>query len=186
MGSLDFSFSSFLAGVDLHFIVDGLHGDWILADIQFGVEWMGPQLGISFRLAVDGLSLVLVFLTLFLGIIAVACSWTEIQESVGFFHFLLMTVLSGILGVFLAVDLILFYFFWELMLVPMYFLIGIWGHENRMYATIKFFIFTQAGGLLMLFSMLGLYFVNGGSTGVYTFDYFRLLENPVTSLSSCC
>lgn len=166
-----------LAGaVYLAFIAWSSPGKW-LADIR--LEWM-PQLGISFHLAVDGLSLVFVFLTLFLGIIAVACSWTEIQDSAGFFHFLLMTVLSGILGVFLAFDLILFYFFWEVMLVPMYFLIGIWGHENRIYAAIKFFIFTQAGGLLMLFAMLGLYFINGGSTGTYTFDYFRLLENPVT------
>ena len=72
-----------------------------------------------------------------------------------------MAILSGILGVFLALDLFLFYFFWELMLVPMYFLISIWGHENRGYASFKFFIFTQAGGLFMLLSILALYFIHG-------------------------
>ncbi len=146
---------------------------------KYTIAWI-PQLGISFHLAVDGLSFLMVLLTLFLGIVSVACSWTEIQERIGFFHFMLMATISGILGVFLAVDLILFYFFWELMLVPMYFLIGIWGHENRYYAAIKFFIFTQAGGLLMLFAILGLYFVHGSATGTYTFDYFQLLGTSMS------
>ena len=84
------------------------------------------------------------------------------------------------MGVFLALDLFLFYFFWELMLVPLYFLIGFWGHENRVYASIKFFIFTQAGGLLMLLAILGLYFVHGRATGVYTFDYNQLLGTPMS------
>ena len=106
---------------------------------------------------------------------SVVCSWNEIQERVGFFHFNLHVVLAGIIGVFLALDLFLFYFFWELMLVPMYFLIGIWGHENRVYAAIKFFIFTQASGLFMLLAILGLYFIHGQSTGIYTFDYSELL-----------
>ena len=118
------------------------------------------------------MSLVLVVLTLFLGILSVLCSWTEIRERVGFFHLNLMVILAGILGVFLSLDLFLFYFFWELMLVPMYFLISIWGHENRSYTLrIKFFIFTQAGGLFMLLSILGLYFIHGRRTGTYTFDY---------------
>ena len=104
---------------------------------------------------------------------SVLASWTEIKSGSGFFHFNLLWVLAGIIGVFLALDLFLFYFFWELMLVPMYFLIGIWGHENRIYAAIKFFIFTQAGGLLMLVSILALYFIHGQATGVYTFEYER-------------
>jgi NADH-quinone oxidoreductase subunit M len=147
--------------------------------VDFHKQWI-PQLGIGFHLSMDGLSLLLVVLTVFLGIAAVIVSWTEIQERVGFFHFNLMAVLSGIIGVFLSTDLILFYFFWELMLVPMYFLIAIWGHENRVYASIKFFIFTQAGGLLMLLSILGLYFIHGAATGTYTFDYFQLLNTPMT------
>ena len=146
-------------------------GRWIE---EFRLEWI-PQIGSSIHLAADGLSLPMVVLTAFIGIIAVAISWHEIQERVGFFHFNIAWVLAGVVGVFFALDLVLFYFFWELMLIPMYFLIGIWGHENRIYAAIKFFIFTQASGLLMLLAILGLYFVHGKATGEYTFDYERLL-----------
>ncbi|HEX9022145.1 MAG TPA: NADH-quinone oxidoreductase subunit M [Nitrospirota bacterium] len=153
------------------------HGAWL---IELNTSWI-PQLGISLHLAVDGLSLTLIALTLFLGIVSVLCSWTEIRERVGFFHLNLLWILSGILGVFMALDLFLFYFFWELMLVPMYFLINIWGHENRVYASYKFFIFTQAGGLLMLLSIIGLYFIHGRETGVYTFDYALLLGTALSS-----
>jgi len=155
-------------------------GPWIA---DFSYPWM-PQLGIGFHLAMDGLSLLMVLLTVSLGIASVICSWTEIQERLGFFHFNLLAVLTGIIGVFLAVDLILFYFFWELMLVPMYFLIAVWGHENRAHAAIKFFIFTQFGGLLMLLAILGLYFVHGAGTGAYSFDYFELLNTPMTPVTS--
>ncbi len=142
-----------------------------------GLEWSWiPQFGISFHLAMDGLSLLLLMLTVFLGIVSTAASWSEIQERVGFFHFNLMLILAGVMGVFIAMDMFLFYFFWELMLVPMYFFISIWGHENRTYAAMKFFIFTQAGGLFMLLSILGLYFYCGKSTGNYTFDYTQLLN----------
>ncbi|MCL5024055.1 MAG: NADH-quinone oxidoreductase subunit M [Nitrospirae bacterium] len=146
-------------------------GAWF---VEVRSAWI-PGLGIGFHLAMDGLSLLLVMLTAFLGIMSVACSWTEIRERVGFFHFNLMWTLAGIMGVFLALDLFLFYFFWELMLVPMYFLIALWGHENRIYAAVKFFIFTQLSGLLMLAAILGLYFAHARETGVYTFDYLELL-----------
>jgi NADH-quinone oxidoreductase subunit M len=146
-------------------------GAWL---IELSLHWI-PQLGARIHLAVDGLSLVLIALTLFLGIISVVCSWTEIRDRVGSFHLNLLWILSGILGVFMAIDLFLFYFFWELMLIPMYFLINIWGHENRVYASLKFFIFTQAGGLFMLISILALYFIHGANTGQYTFDYPLLL-----------
>ena len=135
--------------------------------------WM-PGLGIHFHLAVDGLSLLMLALTLLLGIVAVLASWTEIQEKVGFFHLNLMWVLAGISGVFLAIDLFLFYFAWELMLLPMYFLIVIWGHERRVYAGAKFFLFTQCSGLLMLIAILALYFIHHKTTGVYTFEYSEL------------
>jgi len=138
------------------------------------MEWI-PQLGISFFLAADALSLVLVLLTGFLGIMAVGSAWNEIGQRTGFFYFNLLWVLAGITGVFLALDLFLFYFFWEMMLIPMYFIIAIWGHENRVYASVKFFLFTQAGGVLMLVAMLGLYFIHGRDTGVYTFNYLQLL-----------
>ena len=149
---------------------------WI---IQWSTPWI-PSFGISFSLALDGLSLLMLVLTFFLGILAVLISWNEIQYRVGFFHFNLLWVLAGITGVFLTMDLFLFYFFWEVMLIPMYFLIGIWGHENRRYASYKFFIFTQASGLLMLLAILGLYFIHGSQSGVYTFDYFQLLGTDLS------
>jgi NADH-quinone oxidoreductase subunit M len=155
-------------------------GPWF-ADTNWA--WI-PQLGVRFHLGADGLSLVLLVLTFLLGIAAVVCSWTEIQERVGFFHFNLLWILAGITGVFLSLDLFLFYFFWEVMLVPMYFLIGIWGHENRNYAALKFFIFTQAGSLLMLLSILGLYYLQYRSTGILTFDYLSLLGTPMGSATA--
>ncbi|HEY0944819.1 MAG TPA: NADH-quinone oxidoreductase subunit M [Opitutaceae bacterium] len=138
-------------------------------------EWL-PQFGIPFFLGADGLSLLLVLLTLFLGILSVAVSWREIDERVGFFHFNLLWTITGILGVFLALDLFLFFFFWELMIVPMYFLIGIWGHENRGYASTKFFLFTQASGLLMLAAIIGLHIAYARESGVSTFSYPELLN----------
>lgn len=146
-------------------------GAWLM---EVDLAWI-PQLGIHLHLGLDGLSLLMILLTDILGIMAVASSWNEIQYKTGFFYFNLLWILTALVGVFLALDLFLFYFFWELMLLPLYFLIGIWGHENRIYASWKFFIFTQLGGLLMLVSILGLYFVHGQSTGVYTFDYVQLL-----------
>lgn len=142
-------------------------------------NWI-PSLGIHFHLAVDGLSLLMLMLTFFLGIVAVLASWTEIGDRVGFFHFNLLWVLTGITGVFLAVDLFLFYFAWELMLIPMYFLILIWGHERRVYAATKFFLFTQLSGLLMLIAILALYFIHHQATGVYTFEYSQLLGTPIS------
>ena len=147
--------------------------------VEINQPWIS-SLGISFYLALDGLSLVLVLLSGFLGMVAVVVSWREIEERVGFFHFNLMWTLTGIIGVFLALDLFLFYFFWEMMLVPMYFLIALWGHENRVYASVKFFIFTQVSGLLMLLAILGLYFIHHHLTGVYTFNYTQLLSTPMS------
>ncbi|MFZ0452424.1 MAG: NADH-quinone oxidoreductase subunit M [Ignavibacteriaceae bacterium] len=153
------------------------NNDWIT---QINWNWI-PEFGIRFHLAIDGLSLILIALTLFLGILSVLTSWSEIKERVGFFHFNILWILAGIMGVFLSLDLFLFYFFWEVMLIPMYFIIGIWGHENRIYAAFKFFIFTQASGLLMFIAILALYFIHGSQTGNYTFEYEALLG---TSLSS--
>jgi NADH-quinone oxidoreductase subunit M len=147
------------------------HASWL---VELKLAWI-PQLGISFHLALDGLSLLLVALAVLLAIACILCSWTEIQERVGFFHFILLATVAGIIGIFLAMDLILFFVFWEAMLVPMYVMIAVWGHENKYYAALKFFLFTQAGGLLMLAAILGLYFVHGKATGTYTFDYEQLM-----------
>ncbi|MCS5517172.1 NADH-quinone oxidoreductase subunit M [Pseudomonas qingdaonensis] len=148
---------------------------------EFKVLWI-ERFGISLHLALDGLSLLMILLTGLLGVLSVLCSWKEIQRHVGFFHLNLMWILGGVVGVFLALDLFLFFFFWEMMLVPMYFLIALWGHSSsdgkktRIYAATKFFIFTQASGLIMLVAILGLVLVNYGNTGVITFDYTQLLK----------
>lgn len=138
-----------------------------------------PSFGIQIKMGADGLSLLMLLLTAFLGVLSVLVSWKEIRTRVGFFHFNLLFILAGITGVFVSLDLFLFYFSWEVMLIPMYFLISIWGYENRTYAAGKFFLFTQASGLLMFLSILGLYFVHGRSTGVYTFDYSQLTGTPM-------
>ncbi|MBL6749045.1 MAG: NADH-quinone oxidoreductase subunit M [Nevskia sp.] len=150
---------------------------------EYQLAWI-PRFGISFHLALDGLSLILVGLTGLLGIMAVACSWREVQRHVGFFHLNLLWNLGGVIGVFMAMDLFLFFFFWEMMLVPMYFLIALWGHnapggKGRVYAATKFFIFTQASGLLMLLAIIGLVFVHYQATRVITFDYPVLLHTPM-------
>jgi NADH-quinone oxidoreductase subunit M len=144
---------------------------WI-ADLKW--LWI-PRFGISFHLAMDGLSLLLITLTVFLGFMAVSSSWSEIKRQQGYFFFNLLFCLAGTVGVFLAVDLFLFFFFWEVMIIPMYFLISIWGHEKRTAAAIKFFIFTQVSGLLMLLAIVTLALIYRGNTGIYSFDYFDLL-----------
>jgi NADH-quinone oxidoreductase subunit M len=155
--------------------IAGNGGRWLW---ELQRDWI-PGLGISFSLSVDGLSLALLALTGLLGVMSVLASWKGIKERVGFFHLNLALVLAGVNGVFLATDLFLFAFFWELMLIPMYFLIDIWGHENRHKAAVKFFIFTQIGGLLMLVAIIGLVVVHGLATGSYTFSYTELIGTPM-------
>jgi NADH-quinone oxidoreductase subunit M len=154
----------------------GSGGDGWIAEFQ--APWL-PLFGSSFHLGADGISLLMVGLTAFLGCMASASSWTEITKRTGFFHLCLCWTLAGVLGVFLALDLFLFYFAWEFMLVPMYFLIALWGHEDRFRAAVKFVIFTQLSGLALLASILGLYFVHSRATGVSTFSYIALLRTPM-------
>ena len=154
-------------------------GDLPVWSHEFTLNWI-PQFGISFHLAIDGLSLIMLGLTSLLGILAVACSWQEIQKNVGFFHLNLLWSLAGVIGVFMAMDLFLFFFFWEMMLVPIYFLIALWGHKgstgkSRVYAATKFFIFTQVSGLIMLVGILALVIFNFAQTGVMSFSYEHLL-----------
>jgi len=154
---------------------DGLSPVW-LAD--FHGPWI-PRFGIGFHLVMDGLSLLLITLTVLLGFMAVSSSWTEINSRQGFFFFNLLACLAGTVGVFLAVDLFLFFFFWELMIIPMYFLISIWGHEHRTYAAVKFFIFTQVSSLLMLTAIIALVLIRHDKVGSYSFDYFDLLDTTL-------
>ncbi|HWK54120.1 MAG TPA: NADH-quinone oxidoreductase subunit M [Hyphomicrobiales bacterium] len=149
----------------------GQNGDWL---VLMQADWI-PRFGVSFIFGVDGLSLLLVALTVFLGLVSLGAAWGEIKERSGFFYFNLLWTLAGVIGVFTALDLFLFFFFWEVMLIPMYFIIAIWGHENKEYASMKFFIFTQVSGLLMLLCILVLVFLHYQNTGVVTFNYFRLL-----------
>jgi len=152
-------------------------GSWI-AHVQ--TTWIG-SLGISFFLAADGLTMIMLLLTFALGLLAVLCSWRGITERVGAFHFMILWTVAGLAGVFLSLDLFLFYFFFEMMLIPMYFLIAVWGHEKRVYAAIKFFIFTQVSGLLMLVAIVALVVIHERATGVYTFDFTQLLGTRMAS-----
>ncbi len=145
----------------------------------FEADWI-PRFGISFIFGADGFSLLLITLTVFLGLISLGSAWHEIKERSGFFYFNLLWTLAGVIGVFTALDLFLFFFFWEVMLIPMYFIIAIWGHENKEYAAMKFFIFTQTSGLLLLLSILVLVFFNYQVTEVITFSYFELLGNHLS------
>ena len=142
------------------------------------IPWI-PRFGISFVLAIDGLSLLMVSLTLFLGFIAILSSWDEIDRRPGFFQFNLMWTLAGVVGVFVALDLFLFFFFWEVMLIPMYLLIAIWGHENKAYAAMKFFLFTQVSGLIMLVAILALVLGVAGTGAPLTFNYFDLMGHQL-------
>jgi len=166
-----------LAGVLLYPVATGqttaMHDASWYASLR--LAWI-PRFGIEVILAMDGLSLMMVALTLALGVVAVVSSWTEIRDRTGFFQFNLLWTLAGVVGVFTALDLFLFFFFWEVMLVPMYFLIAVWGHEGRAYAAMKFFLFTQISGLVMLLAILGLVYANYAASGVITFDYFKLLD----------
>ena len=138
------------------------------------VAWI-PDWDITYKTGVDGVSLWMIMLTTFLMPLAVLASWSMTKRLKPYFIFLLVLE-TGMLGVFSALDLFLFYIFWEATLVPMYFLIGMWGYGRRIYAAMKFFLFTLAGSLLMLVSILFLYFAIGDSP---TFDYQELLGTPI-------
>lgn len=126
---------------------------------------------IDYALALDHLSILLVLLTLLLAIICTLVSWQEIQEKVGFYYFNLLLSIAGIIGVFTAVDMFLFFFFWEVMLLPITALIAIWGHENRYFAAIKFFIFTQVSSLFMLVAIIAMAFIHLQQKNQLSFFY---------------
>ena len=139
-------------------------------------EWI-PSIGVEYFTGIDGMSLALILLTTLLGTIACLSSWTYIGTRIKEYYVYLMLLQTGMLGVFIAFDFFLFYMFWEIMLVPMYFLIAIWGGKNRMYAAIKLFLYTLAGSVPMLVGILALYFHNHAVTGVWTTNvlaYYQL------------
>jgi NADH-quinone oxidoreductase subunit M len=147
-----------------------------VARMQFEESWSWlPSYGISYKLGIDGLSLWLVMLTTFLTPLALLGSWSSIDHRVKEFNVFMLLLETGMLGVFCALDLFLFYIFWEAMLIPMYFLIGIWGHGNRIYAAVKFFLYTMFGSVLMLVAFLVLY----RATGSATFDLQALTHTRI-------
>ncbi len=138
-----------------------------------------PEWGISYFLGIDGISLLLLLLTTFLTVICVLCSWKAIEDKVKEYYITFLFLEAAMIGTLCALDLVLFYIFWELMLVPMYLLIGIWGGPRRIYAAIKFFLFTMAGGVLMLVAIIALYFLHYRTTGVYTFNVLDLYQASI-------
>ena len=142
-------------------------------------EWL-PTYGISYYIGIDGFSLLLIMLTTFLTPLCVLATWDDIQVRVKEFMVCLLALMSGMIGVFVSLDLFLFYVFWEVMLIPMYLLIGVWGNPaRRVYAAIKFFLFTMFGSLLMLVAIIVLYFHYGKTTGTYTFDLLKMYGTSI-------
>ena len=139
------------------------------------LSWI-PVLGAEYHLGIDGLSLLLVMLTALLGPVVVLFSIEHLRVREKAYYASLLFLQAGLTGVFVAIDLMLFYIFWEAMLIPMFLLIGIWGGPRRIYASVKFFLYTLAGSLLMLAAMLAVYLHHGARTGIYTFDLLQLTQ----------
>jgi NADH-quinone oxidoreductase subunit M len=144
--------------------IEGAAGNWI------------PSIGASYVLGIDGISFLLIMLTTLLGWISILSSWTAIENRVKEYYIWFLVLQTGMLGVFMALDFFLFFVFWEAMLVPMYLLIGIWGGPRKLYAAIKFFLYTLAGSVLMLLGILFLYFHHHSVTGTYTFALQALYD----------
>src|SRR3989449_5088420 len=145
-------------------------------DFQFGVRvpWM-PSLGIDYSVGVDGISLFLILLTTLLTPLAILASWSIHDRLKEYFIFMLLLE-TGMIGVFASLDFFLFYVFWEVMLIPMYFLIGVWGGERRIYAAMKFVLYTMIGSVLMLVAIIALYFIHGNATGTFTFSFPQIVS----------
>ncbi len=135
-----------------------------------------PAFGIEYYLGIDGLSLMLLVLTGFLTPIALLSGWESVEKHVKEFSIFMLLLEASMLGVFSALDVFLFYIFWDFVLIPMYFLIGIWGYDQRIYAAVKFILYTMAGSVLMLVAIIGLSWLHQGATGVYSFDLLKLYE----------
>src|SRR5512134_3507359 len=134
-----------------------------------------PAFGIDYYVGVDGISLLLVVLTGFLTPIALLSSWESVEKKVKEFSIFILALEAAMIGVFISLDLFLFYVFWDAMLIPMYFLIGIWGYDRRVYAAIKFMLYTMAGSVLMLIAIIWLAYHHEAAVGVMSFDLPNLL-----------
>jgi NADH-quinone oxidoreductase subunit M len=171
-----FAFVGFVVSVPLWFWYNPANPEFQFIE---RLPWI-PSVGADYFLGVDGLAVLLILLTTMMGSIATLSSWTAIEERVKEYYIFLLVLQTGMLGAFMSLDFLLFFLFWEVMLVPMYFLIGIWGSANRLYSAIKFFLYTLVGSVVMLLGILALYFYNHSVTGVYTFDVtqFHRLNVP--------
>ena len=167
--------AGFVTSLPLWFRYQGQGAPWQFVE---RAEWI-PSMGASYFLGVDGLSAMLVLLTTLIGAIAILSSWSSIIERVKEYYVLLLILQTGMIGAFVSLDALLFFLFWEAMLVPMYFLIGIWGGGRRLYSAIKFFLYTLVGGVVMLLGILGLYFYAHSVTGAYSFDITKFHELAV-------
>ncbi len=170
-----------VALVDFALCVPLLVGfDASTAAMQFTEKhaWI-DAVGSSYHIGVDGISLFLVILTSFLTVLSVGASWSSITHRVKGFMISMLVLETGMIGVFVSLDLLLFYVFWEAMLIPMYLIIGIWGGPQRIYAAVKFILYTLAGSLLMLVAILALFFIHHGNTGEYTFDLLKLYGTTI-------
>src|SRR5437667_10222526 len=145
------------------------------------VEWAHwiPSLGAKYLLGVDGISLLLVMLTTVISFLSILSSWNAIEDRLKEYYAMFLLLETGMIGVFLSLDFFLFYVFWELVLVPMYFIIGVWCGPRKLYAAIKFFLYTLSGSVLMLLGILTLYFQYNTQFGVYTFEIAELLRLDV-------
>src|SRR5215216_6608734 len=151
-----FAVAGFIVSVPLWFWYNPQNPEYQFVE---RVPWI-PSIGAEYFLGVDGFSVLLILLTTLMGVIAVLSSWAAITERVKEYYIFLLVLQTGMLGAFMALDFLLFFLFWEVMLVPMYFLIGIWGSANRLYSAIKFFLYTLVGSVIMLLGILALYFYN--------------------------
>ncbi len=140
-----------------------------------------PVFGINYAVGIDGISMLLLVLTGFLTPIALLSSWESTKKNVKAFSMFVLLLEAAMVGVFISLDLFLFYVFWDAMLIPMYFLIGIWGYEQRIYAAVKFMLYTMAGSVLMLVAILGLGYLHSVATGSYTFDIRQLYGMAIAS-----
>lgn len=156
------SLATFVLSLHLVYHFDPSHGQM---QFEESASWIRTATySINHHMGVDGISLFLVILTTFLTPLAILCSWESIKRRVKPFMICLLTLETGMIGVFCSLDLVLFYVFWEVMLIPMYFLIGVWGGERRIYAAVKFILYTMVGSLLMLVAILYLFFAGGGTS----------------------
>jgi len=172
--ALIFAFITFLLSVFMYVMFEPVA---LGMQFEINIPWISDA--ISYHLGIDGISLLLIMLTTILSLIAILSSWTSIKTAVKGYYISMLLLETGMLGVFVALDLFMFYVFWEAMLIPMYFIIGVWGGPKKIYAAIKFVLFTMFGSLLLLVPLLYLVYMHYQYAGYYTFNLIELYKMPI-------